>query len=255
MDWLFDPEIWIALVTLTILEIVLGVDNIIFISILSAKVPPDQQRSARRLGLALAMFVRIGLLLSISWIIRLTEPLFAVAGHDFSGRDLTLLLGGLFLLAKSTYEIHESLEGDEEHRSAQATASFASVILQILVLDIVFSLDSVITAVGMVEQVGVMVAAIVIAVGVMLLSAEAISTFVNDRPTVKILALSFLLLVGFSLVAEAFHQEVPKGYLYFAMAFSVFVELINQRIRQRVPVRLKRRQLAYDPASQPGGRA
>ena len=241
MDWLLNPEIWIALVTLTILEIVLGVDNIIFISILSAKVPADQQRSARRLGLALAMFVRIGLLLSISWIIRLTEPLFAVAGHDFSGRDLTLLLGGLFLLAKSTFEIHESLEGDEGYSSGQVAASFASVILQILALDVVFSLDSVITAVGMVEQVEVMVAAIVIAVGVMLLSAEAISAFVNDRPTVKILALSFLLLVGFSLVAEAFHQEVPKGYLYFAMAFSVFVELINQRIRERVPLRLKRR--------------
>ena len=235
MDWLLNPEIWIALVTLTILEIVLGVDNIIFISILSAKVPAHQQRSARRLGLALAMFVRIGLLLSISWIIRLTEPLFAVAGHDFSGRDLTLLLGGLFLLGKSTYEIHESLEGDQAQASRKADASFTSVILQILVLDVVFSLDSVITAVGMVEQVGVMIAAIVIAIGVMLLSAEAISAFVNDRPTVKILALSFLLLVGFSLVAESFHQEVPKGYLYFAMAFSVFVELINQRLDRRTP--------------------
>ena len=240
MEWLLNPEIWIALVTLTMLEIVLGVDNIIFISILSDKLPGRQQRSARRLGLALAMFARIGLLLSISWIIRLTEPLFAVAGHDISGRDLTLLVGGLFLLAKSTYEIHESLEGDEGHRSAQITASFASVILQILALDVVFSLDSVITAVGMVEQVGVMIAAIGIAVGVMLLSAEAISTFVNERPTVKILALSFLLLVGFSLVAEAFHQEIPKGYLYFAMAFSVFVELVNQRVRRQAPVRLKR---------------
>ena len=180
MDWLFNPEIWIALITLTILEIVLGVDNIIFISILSAKLPARQQRPARRLGLALAMFVRIGLLLSISWIIRLTEPLFAVAGHDFSGRDLTLLVGGLFLLAKSTYEIHDCLEGDEGHRSAQVTASFASVLLQILALDVVFSLDSVITAVGMVEQVGVMVAAIVIAVGVMLLSAEAISGSIED---------------------------------------------------------------------------
>ncbi len=252
MDWLFNPEIWIALVTLTILEIVLGVDNIIFISILSAKVPVEQQRSARRLGLALAMFVRVALLLSISWIIRLTEPLFAVAGHDFSGRDLTLLLGGLFLLAKSTFEIHESLEGHEGQNSVPATSSFASVILQILVLDIVFSLDSVITAVGMVEQVGVMIAAIVIAVGVMLLSAEVISTFVNDRPTVKILALSFLLLVGFSLVAEAFHQEVPKGYLYFAMAFSVFVELINQRVRERVPVRLKSRAPTGDPGHTSG---
>ena len=240
MEWLSNPEIWIALVTLTVLEIVLGVDNVIFISILSSKLPQSQQRSARRLGLVLAMVARVGLLLSISWIIRLTEPLFAVAGHDFSGRDLTLLVGGLFLLAKSTFEIHESLEGEEGHKSDKVTASFASVIFQILVLDVVFSLDSVITAVGMVEQIGVMVAAIIIAVAVMLLSAEAISAFVNERPTVKILALSFLLLVGFSLVAEAFHQEIAKGYLYFAMAFSVFVELINQRIRRRQPVRLKK---------------
>ncbi len=240
MDWLFNPEIWIALVTLTILEIVLGVDNVIFISILSAKLPAPQQRPARRIGLALAMVARIGLLLSISWIIRLTEPLFTVAGHDFSGRDLTLLGGGLFLLAKSTYEIHESLEGAEGHKSEKMTATFASVILQILVLDIVFSLDSVITAVGMVEQIGVMVIAIILAVGVMLLSAESISTFVNERPTVKILALSFLLLVGFSLMAEGFHQEIPKGYLYFAMAFSVFVEFINQKIRHATPLHLKK---------------
>jgi predicted tellurium resistance membrane protein TerC len=240
MEWLSTPEIWIALVTLTVLEIVLGVDNVIFISILSDRLPQPQQRPARRIGLTLAMGTRIGLLLSISWIIRLTEPLFAVAGHDFSGRDLTLLVGGLFLLAKSTYEIHESLEGGDGHGATTRVPSFASVILQILVLDVVFSLDSVITAVGMVEQVGVMVAAIVIAVVVMLLSAEAISAFVNERPTVKILALSFLLLVGFSLVAEAFHQEIPKGYLYFAMAFSVFVELINQRIRHKTPVQLKK---------------
>ena len=240
MDWLFTPELWVALVTLTVLEIVLGVDNLIFISILSAKLPGPQQRRARRLGLAIAMLARIGLLLSISWIVRLTEPLFAVAGYDFSGRDLTLLGGGLFLLGKATYEIHESLEGDEGHKSTAVTATFASVILQILLLDIVFSLDSVITAVGMVEQVGVMIAAIVIAVGVMLLSAEAISAFVNERPTVKILALSFLLLVGFSLVAEGFHQEISKSSLYFAMAFSVFVELINQRIRHRAPVHLKK---------------
>jgi predicted tellurium resistance membrane protein TerC len=240
MEWLSNPEIWIALVTLTVLEVVLGVDNVIFISILSAKLPRSQQRSARRLGLVLAMVARVGLLLSISWIIRLTEPLFAVAGHDFSGRDLTLLVGGLFLLAKSTFEIHESLEGEEGHKSDKVAASFASVIFQILVLDVVFSLDSVITAVGMVEQIGVMIAAIIIAVAVMLLSAEAISAFVNERPTVKILALSFLLLVGFSLVAEAFHQEIAKGYLYFAMAFSVFVELINQRIRHRQPVHLKK---------------
>ena len=240
MEWLSSPEIWIALVTLTVLEIVLGVDNVIFISILSSKLPVPQQRSARRLGLVLAMVSRVGLLLSISWIIRLTEPLFAVAGRDFSGRDLTLLVGGLFLLGKSTFEIHESLEGEEGHKADKIAASFASIIFQILVLDVVFSLDSVITAVGMAEQVGVMVAAIIIAVAVMLLSAEAISAFVNERPTVKILALSFLLLVGFSLVAEAFHQEIAKGYLYFAMAFSVFVELINQRIRHQQPVRLKK---------------
>tara|TARA_B110000116_G_scaffold255081_1_gene253125 strand:- start:423 stop:1163 length:741 start_codon:yes stop_codon:yes gene_type:complete len=244
MEWLSNPEIWIALVTLTILEIVLGVDNVIFISILSAKLPEPQQRPARRLGLLLAMVARVGLLLSISWIVRLTEPLFTVLQHDFSGRDLTLLVGGLFLLAKSTFEIHESLEGEEGHKSASVTASFASVLLQILVLDLVFSLDSVITAVGMVDEIGVMIAAIIIAVGVMVLSAEAISAFVNERPTVKILALSFLLLVGFSLVAEAFHQEIAKGYLYFAMAFSVFVELINQKVRQKVrhqtPVHLKK---------------
>ena len=240
MEWLSNPEIWIALVTLTILEIVLGVDNVIFISILSTRLPGPQQRPARRLGLLLAMVSRIGLLLSISWIVRLTEPLFTVLQHDFSGRDLTLLGGGLFLLAKSTFEIHESLEGGEGHKSASVPASFASVLLQILILDLVFSLDSVITAVGMVDEIGVMIAAIIIAVAVMVLSAEAISAFVNERPTVKILALSFLLLVGFSLVAEAFHQEIAKGYLYFAMAFSVFVELINQRVRHRTPVHLKK---------------
>lgn len=240
MEWLFNPEIWIALVTLTVLEVVLGVDNVIFISILSAKLPHDRQKLARRVGLGLALVSRVALLLSLSWIIQLTEPLFAVAGRAVSGRDLTLLGGGLFLLAKSTYEIHESLEGDEGRRSRGKTATFAGVILQILVLDVVFSLDSVITAVGMVDRIGVMVAAIVIAVVVMLISAEAISAFVNERPTVKVLALSFLLLVGFSLVAEGFHHEIPKGYLYFAMAFSVFVEMINSRIRHVTPLRLKK---------------
>jgi len=244
MDWFFVPELWIALVTLTVLEIVLGVDNVIFISILAAKLPYAQQRPARRLGLILAMVTRIGLLLSINWIVRLTEPIFAVWEHDFSGRDLTLLGGGLFLLGKATYEIHESLEGADGHSSAKVAATFTGVVLQILILDIVFSLDSVITAIGMADRVGVMVAAIVIAVAVMLLSAEKISSFVNERPTVKVLALSFLLLVGFSLVAEGFHQEIPKGYLYFAMAFSVFVELINQRIRHQAPVHLKK---AYTP--------
>ena len=233
MEWLTNPEIWIALATLTTLEVVLGIDNLIFISILSSKLPAAQQVFARRLGLAAAMVARIGLLLSLAWIIRLTAPLFAVLGHEVSGRDLTLILGGLFLLAKATYEIHDKLEGEEGHSSARVRASFASVITQIMVLDIVFSLDSVITAVGMVEEVGVMIAAIVIAVGVMLVSAEVISRFVNDRPTVKMLALSFLLLVGFALVAEGLHQEIPKGYLYFAMGFSVLVELLNQRAGAR----------------------
>ena len=233
MDWLTDPEISIALATLTTLEIVLGIDNVIFISILSSKLPPARQAFARRLGLAGAMVARIVLLLSLAWIIRLTAPLFAVFGQEVSGRDLTLILGGLFLLAKATYEIHDKLEGEEGHSSARVHASLASVIAQIMVLDIVFSLDSVITAVGMVEEVGVMIAAIVIAVGVMLLSAEVISRFVNGRPTVKMLALSFLLLVGFALVAEGLHQEIPKGYLYFAMGFSVLVEALNQRAGAR----------------------
>jgi len=241
MDWLSRPDAWIALATLTLLEIVLGIDNIVFISILSEKARADQRAKARQLGLGIAMLTRIMLLFSIVWVMRLTEPLFVALGHELSGRDLILLGGGLFLLYKATHEIHEKLEGEERHRDPEAGhATLYFVILQIAIIDIVFSLDSVITAVGMVEQVGVMVAAIVIAVGVMLLSAEAISAFVNERPTVKILALSFLLLVGFSLMAEAFHQEVPKGYLYFAMAFSVFVELINQRVRRRAPVHLKK---------------
>ena len=240
MEWATNPEIWIALATLTSLEIVLGIDNVIFISILSTKLPPEQQASARRLGLAVAMIARIGLLLSLASIIRLTVPLFTVFAHDVSGRDLTLILGGLFLLAKATYEIHDKLEGEEGHASDRVRASFASVIVQIMILDVVFSLDSVITAVGMVDQLGVMVAAIVIAVGVMLISAEVISRFVNERPAVKILALSFLLLVGFALLAEGFHQAIPKGYLYFAMGFAVFVEALNQRSgARRRPVALR----------------
>ena len=220
---------WIALGTLTTLEIVLGIDNIVFISILAGKLPADQQVVARRVGLVAAMVARIGLLFSLAWIIRLTEPLFSVLGHGVSGRDLTLLLGGLFLIAKATYEIHDKLEGEEGHASSKVTASFSSVIAQIIVLDVVFSLDSVITAVGMVNDVGVMVAAVVIAVAVMMFSVEVVSRFVNERPTLKILALSFLLLVGVALMAEGMHQEIPKGYLYFAMAFSVFVEYLNQR--------------------------
>ena len=229
MDWIGNPDMWIALGTLTTLEIVLGIDNIVFISILAGKLPADQQVVARRVGLVAAMVARIGLLFSLAWIIRLTEPLFSILGHGVSGRDLTLLLGGLFLIAKATYEIHDKLEGEEGHASSKVTASFSSVIAQIIVLDVVFSLDSVITAVGMVNDVGVMVAAVVIAVVVMMFSVEVVSRFVNERPTLKILALSFLLLVGVALMAEGMHQEIPKGYLYFAMAFSVFVEYLNQR--------------------------
>jgi predicted tellurium resistance membrane protein TerC len=232
MQWFLDPEIWIALATLTALEIVLGIDNVVFISILAGKLPPDQQAKARRVGLGLAMFMRIALLLSLSWIIRLTAPLFSVLGQEISGRDLILLLGGLFLLAKSTHEIHGKLEGEEGHASTRVHATFGSVIVQILLLDIVFSLDSVITAVGMVDTIGVMVAAVVIAVGFMLVFAGPISSFVERHPTMKMLALSFLLLIGMALVAEAFDQHIPKGYLYFAMAFSLLVEILNLRLRR-----------------------
>lgn len=239
-EWVTDVEIWIALVTLTSLEIVLGIDNIIFISILAGKLPVNRQSKARRLGLSMAMFARIALLLSLAWIIRLTAPLFSVFGHTISGRDLILLAGGLFLLAKSTYEIHEKLEGEEGHAEAKVKVSFSGVIVQILLLDIVFSLDSVITAVGMVEQVPVMVAAVVIAVGIMLWAADSVSSFVDRHPTVKMLALSFLLLVGFSLVAEGFSLHIPKGYIYFAIAFSVFVEMLNLRLRRKAePIKLR----------------
>jgi predicted tellurium resistance membrane protein TerC len=240
VDWITNPEIWIALVTLTVLEIVLGVDNIIFISILSSKLKKTDQPRARQLGLALAMVMRILLLLSLTWVMRLTTPFFAVFGQAISGRDLILIVGGLFLLAKSTFEIHEKLEGEEGQASAQVRATFAGVLVQIMLLDIVFSLDSVITAVGMARHIGVMVAAIVIAVGVMMVSATPIAEFVDRHPTVKMLALSFLLLIGFSLVAEGFDQHIPKGYIYFAMAFSVFVEMINLRVRARAkPVHLR----------------
>ena len=239
MDWIADPQIWIALATLTFLEIVLGVDNIIFISILSGKLPMEQQPKARRLGLLGAMVTRVLLLFSLAWIIRLTHPWFTVAGTDISGRDLILILGGLFLMAKSTHEIHEKLEGEEGHASSRVAASFTSVIIQIMLLDIVFSLDSVITAVGMVDELWVMVTAVIIAVGIMMWSAEPISAFVHRHPTVKMLALSFLLLIGLSLLAEGFDHHIPKGYIYFAMGFSVFVEAINLRIRPKAaPVHL-----------------
>lgn len=239
MDWLTDPEIWIALVTLTSLEIVLGIDNIIFISILASKLPHDQQNKARQVGLALAMLTRIALLFSLSWIIQLTTPIFTVFGLGISGRDLILLFGGLFLLGKATYEIHERLEGEEGHASAKVAASFTSVIIQILLLDIVFSLDSVITAVGMVDELWVMITAVIISVGIMLWAAGPVSDFVNRHPTVKMLALSFLLLIGFSLVAEGLHQHIPKGYIYFAMGFSVLVEVFNLQLRRKsTPVKL-----------------
>ena len=233
MEWLSDPQIWIALLTLTVLEIVLGIDNIVFISILSGKLPQSQQGKARTIGLSLALVMRILLLLSISWVVGLTAPLFEIVGQEISGRDLILILGGLFLLGKATFEIHEKLEGEDPHGKDVVVTSFASVIVQIVILDAVFSLDSVITAVGMAEEVGVMIAAVVIAIAVMLLSAGAISEFVNQHPTIKMLALSFLLLIGMSLVAEGWELHIPKGYIYFAMGFSIFVELLNLRMRAR----------------------
>ena len=238
--WTSSAEGWIALATLTILEIVLGIDNIVFISILAGKLRQQERGRARRIGLSLAMFIRIALLWSITWVIRLTAPLFTVLSQEISGRDLILLIGGLFLIAKSTHEIHEKLEGDEGESSTRVAASFAGVIVQILLLDIIFSLDSVITAVGMAEDLAVMVIAVILAVGVMLVSAGAISDFVDRHPTVKMLALSFLLLIGVSLIAEGLDQHIPKGYIYFAMGFSVFVEMINLRIRARSkPVHLR----------------
>jgi predicted tellurium resistance membrane protein TerC len=233
MAWLTNPEIWIGLITLTALEIVLGIDNVVFISILAGKLPEHQQARARQLGLSLALITRIALLLSLAWIIGLTTPLITIMGKGVSGRDLILIGGGLFLLAKSTREIHDKLEGSDGHANKRVSPSFSSVIIQILFLDIVFSLDSVITAVGMVEQIGVMITAITIAVAIMLISAEAISSFVARRPTIKILALSFLMLIGMALIMEGLHQPIPRGYIYFAMAFSIFVEMINLRVRAR----------------------
>lgn len=240
MEWITDPQSLAALLTLTVLEIVLGIDNIIFISILSGKLPKEKQKKARLVGLSLAMFTRILFLFSISLIIKLTEPFFTIFEIAISGRDLILIIGGLFLLAKSTMEIHSKLEGQEEHHEVKAKVSFAGVIVQILLLDIVFSLDSVITAVGMANELAVMVAAVVIAVIFMMFFSGSISDFVEAHPTIKILALSFLLLIGFSLIVEGLHQHIPKGYIYFAMAFSVFVEMLNLRMRKvREPIKLK----------------
>jgi predicted tellurium resistance membrane protein TerC len=249
MDWITDPQAWIGFATLTVLEIVLGIDNIIFISILADKLPPQQQGRARLLGLALAMLTRILLLLSLTWIIRLTAPLFSVLGQEISGRDLVLLVGGLFLLAKSTHEIHGNLEGEEGEASAKVPPSFVGVLIQIMLLDIVFSLDSVITAVGMVDEVGVMVAAVVVAVAFMMGFARPISDFVTRHPTIKMLALSFLIMIGVALIAEGLGQHIPKGYIYFAMAFSVGVELLNIRVRRvRANVVKLRRPYAEDQA-------
>ena len=249
MEWLSGENL-IALATLTFLEIVLGVDNIIFISILSGKLPEAQQAKARRIGLLLAMGTRILLLFSLAWVVKLTNPLFTL-GQDISGRDLILILGGLFLLGKSTHEIHDRLEGEEGHGSAKVAASFASVLVQIALLDIVFSLDSVITAVGMVDHVAIMVVAVVISVVIMMVAAEPISSFVHRHPTVKMLALSFLLLIGMSLIAEGFDHHIPKGYIYFAMGFSVFVEAINLRLRKKSePVHLRE---AYVPDGETPG--
>ena len=232
MEWLSDPQAWIGFVTLAVLEIVLGIDNVVFISILAGKLPAEQRARARRLGLGMAMVMRILMLLGISWIVRLTAPLFTVLGQEISGRDLVLLVGGLFLLGKATHEIHDKLEGEEGEASARVAPSFASVIVQITLLDIVFSLDSVITAVGMVQQVGVMIAAVVVAVAFMMFFAGAISGFVERHPTVKMLALSFLLMIGVMLIAEGLGHHIPKGYVYFSMAFSVFVEALNIRLRK-----------------------
>ena len=235
MEWMTNPEIWIALVTLTVLELVLGIDNIIFISILAGKLPKEQQGRARVVGLGLAMFTRILMLISLAWLVHMNEPLFTVLDHGISGRDLILLAGGLFLLAKSTHEIHDKLEGEEEETNVRARPTFGAVIAQIIVLDIVFSIDSVITAVGMVEEVRVMVAAVVLAVIMMMVFSAPISAFVERHPTVKMLALSFLLLIGVALIADGLQFHIPRGYIYFAMGFSVMVEMLNLRLRRAVP--------------------
>lgn len=232
-DFLLDPQTWIAFATLTALELVLGIDNIIFISILVDKLDPVQRERARRLGLFMAMFMRVGLLLVLSWIMGLVTPLVTVAGHEISGRDLILIAGGLFLIYKSVGEIHQSLEGETGHASGSVKATFSAVVLQILIVDLVFSLDSIITAVGMVDRIEVMIAAVLASVGLMMLFANAIGRFVSAHPTIKMLALAFLVVVGVVLIAEGFDQHVPKGYVYFAMAFSLGVELLNIRTRKK----------------------
>ena len=249
MEFLADPQVWIAFLTLTVLELVLGIDNVIFISILSGKLPAGDQKRARLIGLALALIMRVLLLLSLSWIIGLTAPLFSIFGHEFSGRDIVLLVGGLFLIGKSTHEIHGSLEGEEGSASRKTYPGFTSVIIQIMLLDIVFSLDSVITAVGMVNNIWIMISAVVVSIIAMMLFAGPIGAFVQRHPTIKMLALAFLLLIGVTLIAESFEQHVPKGYIYFAMAFSVFVEMLNIRLRKKTqPVELHNPYSAEDEA-------
>ncbi len=248
MDWLNDPQAWLALLTLTALEIVLGIDNIIFISILTGKLPEKQRPKAQKLGLGLAMITRLLLLFSLTWIMKLTSPFFHILGHGISGRDLILIVGGMFLLAKSTMEIHDRLEGEEHHSDgSKGAASFNGILIQIMFLDIVFSLDSVITAVGMARQLGVMVTAVVISVGIMMFFASSVSRFVENHPTVKVLALSFLLMIGVALIADGLSFHIPKGYIYFSMAFSIFVEMINIKVRKNSdkPVKL-RQQMAED---------
>ncbi len=240
MDWIFDPQAWIALATLTALEIVLGIDNIVFITIMAGKLPKEQQEKAKVIGLGLAMLTRILLLFSLTWIMRLTAPLFTVLGNEISGRDLILIIGGLFLIGKSTFEIHERLEGEAQHiQTGKAAASFVGVLIQIMLLDIIFSLDSVITAVGIANQLIIMVLAVIISVIVMMLAVGKVSAFIDSHPTIKMLALSFLLLIGTALVAEGVEVHFPKGYIYFAMAFSVFVEMLNIRmVKAAHPVEL-----------------
>lgn len=239
MDWMLEPQLWIAFLTLVALELVLGVDNVIFISILAGKLPTQIQQKARVIGLSLAVVSRLLLLLSLSWIIRLTEPLFSVFGFDVSGRDIILIVGGLFLIGKATHEIHDKLEGEEGHASIRIKPTFSNFLVQVFLLDMVFSLDSVITAVGMVDHIEIMAAAVIIAAGVMIYSSGPLSTFVERHPTIKMLALSFLLLIGFTLIVEGLHQHIPKGYIYFAMAFSLFVEFLNLRLRKTgTPVKL-----------------
>ncbi|REE01670.1 TerC family protein [Marinoscillum furvescens] len=242
MEIFLEPATWIALLTLTFLEIVLGIDNIIFISIVTNKLPQAQQGKARNLGLALALIFRVGLLLGVTWIITFTEPLFTVFELEISGRDLVLLGGGLFLLFKSTMEIHHKMEGPEHHESDTKVKSFTSVIIQIILLDVIFSFDSILTAIGLTEEIILMVIAVVVSIGIMMVFSKSISDFISKHPTLEVLALSFLILIGFMLMVEALHQHVPKGYIYFAVFFSLVVELLNMRMRKkRSPVKLRKR--------------